>query len=313
MDRPRDAFDAQVDLLVDHLVVERGVAARTVEAYVRDLGQYAHHLRGQGCDDYAQATRAQVIAYLELLTVKRGLKRSSVTRKLQSLRRLHRFLVAEKLAQGDPTANIDSPRPGRRLPKVLTLDQCLALLEAPDAQTPEGLRDRAMLALMYATGLRVSELVGLRVHDLDFERAALRVRGKGDKDRIVPVAGLALSWVAEYLEDARGTLVNDPAEGGLFLSRRGQPMTRVRFHQILKGYLAAAGAPRETSPHTLRHSFATHLMEGGADLRVIQELLGHASLETTAIYTHVSAGRLREVYDTHHPRAHGGADSEADQ
>jgi integrase/recombinase XerD len=145
--------------------------------------------------------------------------------------------------------------------------------------------------------------VNLRVHDLDFERAALRVRGKGDKDRVVPVADLALLWVAEYLEQGRGELVQTPGEGGLFLSNRGRPMTRVRFHQILKGYLAAAGAPPETSPHTLRHSFATHLMEGGADLRVIQELLGHASLATTALYTHVTVQRLREVYDQHHPRA----------
>jgi integrase/recombinase XerD len=311
VDAHLQAFRGQLDLLMDHLVVERGLSERTLEAYTRDLTDYAHFLHGQGCDSFADATRQHVIDYLAILTGRLALKRSSVTRKLGSIRRMHRFLVQERLCDSDPTANIASPQPARRLPKVLTVEQCLALLAAPNRDTPEGLRDSAMLTLMYATGLRVSELVSLRMHNVDFERGTVRVRGKGDKDRIVPVAAPALSLLTRYVEQARGELTREPGEEGLFLTRLGRPMTRVRFFQLLKGYLPAAGAPRDTSPHTLRHSFATHLMEGGADLRVIQELLGHASLATTEIYTHVSAERLQEVYEQKHPRARRPASREA--
>lgn len=303
MDDHLREFRTRMDLLVEHLVVERGLSDLTVEAYLRDLEQYAHFLHGRGRDDFTDATREDVIAYFERATRTLGLKRSTVERKLASARRMHKFLVAEGVTERDPTANIAAPRPARRLPKALTVEQCLALLAAPGRDTPEGLRDAAMLTLMYATGLRVSELVSLRVHSMDFERGTVRVRGKGDKERVVPIAGPALALVREYLEQARGALVRDPGEEGLFLSRLGRPMTRVWFHRLLKSYLPAAGIPPETSPHTLRHCFATHLMEGGADLRVIQELLGHASLATTELYTHVSAAHLREVYEARHPRA----------
>lgn len=292
-----------MDLLVEHLVVERGLSDLTVEAYLRDLEQYAHFLHGAGCGDFTHATRAQVVAYMERMTRELGLKRSTVERKLAAARRMHKFLVAEGITDRDPTANIAAPRPGRRLPRTLSVEQCLALLAAPDRETPEGLRDAAMLTLMYATGLRVSELVSLRVHSIDFERGTVRVRGKGDKDRVVPIAAPALALVRQYVDQARGVFVEDPGEEGLFLSRRGRPMTRVWFHRLLKSYLPAAGIPPDASPHTLRHSFATHLMEGGADLRVIQELLGHASLATTELYTHVSAAQLRDVYEARHPRA----------
>jgi integrase/recombinase XerD len=296
-------FRNQLDALLEYLIVDRGLSERTLEAYTHDLYDYARFLHGKGCDDFLGATRQHVVEYLDLLTSRLGLKRSSVARKLGSLRRIHQFLVLEGLTDRDPTANIESPQPAPRLPKVLTVDQCLALLQAPDRETPEGLRDAAMLTLMYATGLRVSELVSLRMHNIDFERRTVRVRGKGDKDRVVPIADPALELVQLYVEQARGGFLKDPGEEGLFLTRLGRPMTRVRFHQLLKGYLPQTGAPRDTSPHTLRHSFATHLMEGGADLRVIQELLGHASLATTEIYTHVSTERLRQVYDDKHPRA----------
>ena len=296
-------FRGQLDSLLDYLVVERGLSDHTLRAYTSDLLQYAHFLFGQGCADFAAASREQVIAYLGALSREQALSRATVTRKLGSLRRLHKFLVLEGVTPSDPTANVETPRPAKPLPKALTVDHCLALLAAPDRATPEGLRDAAMLTLMYACGLRVSELVSLRVHDLDFERGALRVLGKGDKQRVVPVAGPALALVIRYVEHARGQFLKDPAEPGLFLTRLGTPMTRVRFHQLLKGYLPLAGVPRETSAHTLRHSFATHMMEGGADLRVIQELLGHASLATTQIYTHVATDRLQQVYDAKHPRA----------
>jgi len=296
-------FRAQLDALLDFLVVERGASENTLQAYSRDLRDWARYLYGKGRDDFAQATRADVLEYAHQLTTQLGYKRSTLARKLASLRRLHRFLLREGVTKRDPTANISAPTPGRRLPKVLTVEQCLGLLQAPDRETPEGLRDAAMLTLLYATGLRVSELVSLRMHQVDLERGSVRVRGKGDKDRVVPIAAPALRLLVQYIREARPELLSDPAEEGLFLSRLGRPMTRVRFYQILKSYLPAAGVPRDTSPHTLRHSFATHLMEGGADLRVIQELLGHASLTTTEIYTHVSTARLREVYESKHPRA----------
>ncbi|MCE5215753.1 site-specific tyrosine recombinase XerD [bacterium] len=300
---PLAGFEEQWWQLSDYVTVERGLSQRTLQAYDNDLYDYARFLHAKGCDDFLGATRESVVEYLVLLRSRRGLKRSTVARKLTSLRCIHQHLVREGLTERDPTANIETPQPAPRLPKVLTVDQCIALLQAPDRETPEGLRDAAMLTLMYATGLRVSELVSLRMHNIDFERRTVRVRGKGDKDRVVPIADPALELVQLYVEQARGVSLKDPGEEGLFLTRLGKPMTRVRFHQLLKGYLPQAGAPRDTSPHTLRHSFATHLMEGGADLRVIQELLGHASLATTEIYTHVSTERLRQVYDDKHPRA----------
>jgi len=303
MDGHLRSFFAQLDSFRDHMIVERGSADSTIEAYSRDLEQYAHFLFGQGCESYSDASREQVIDYLDHLTREQNLKRTSVTRKLASLRRLHKFLMLEGEAKQDPTAGIERPTPALRLPKILTVDQCLALLKVPDRETAEGLRDATMMTLMYGTGLRVSELVDLKMHAADTERGTLRVRGKGDKDRVLPIPGGVLRLLRQYIETARLSLITDPAQEGIFLTRLGRPMTRVRYHQLLKGYIALAGLPRDTSAHTLRHSFATHMMEGGADLRVIQELLGHASLSTTEIYTHVSTKRLRQVYEARHPRA----------
>ncbi len=303
------AFVSQLDLLTDYLVVERGLSENTLDAYSRDLTQYAHFLFGRGRDDFLAAGREDVLAFLQQLTRDLALKPSSVARKLASLRRLHKFLVLEGLTRTDPTANIEKPQPARRLPHVLSVEQCLALLAAPAKDTPEGLRDAAMLTLMYACGLRVSELVSLRMHDLDFERGTLRVRGKGDKVRVLPVARPALELVESYVDLARAQFFPDPFEEGIFLTRRGHTMTRMRFHQLLKTYLPRAGIPPEASAHTLRHSFATHLMEGGADLRVIQELLGHSTVGVTQLYTHVATDRLQEVYEQSHPRArHGNAE-----
>lgn len=290
-----------IDAFVAYLVAEVGVSPHTVSAYRRDLQQYAEHLLAHG-SSFLQANEEDITAYLGTLR-HRGLSRASVQRKLSSLRQLHKFLVREGLTDKDPTRNLATPQPARRLPKVLTVQQCLALLDAPNLQTPEGLRDAAMLTLMYATGLRVSELVSLRRHAIDAERGVLRVRGKGSKERVIPIAPLALDLVQLYLQEVRPHFEKYEGEDGLFLTRRGRPMTRVRFWQNVKQYCRLAGIPEDTSPHTLRHSFATHLLEGGADLRSIQEMLGHSSLGVTQIYTHVSAARKREVYDATHPRA----------
>lgn len=290
-----------IEAFVAYLVAEVGVSPHTVSAYRRDLEQYAEHLVAQG-RGFLQATEEDITAYLGALR-HRGLSRATVQRKLSSLRQLHKFLVREGLTDQDPTRNLVTPQPAQRLPKVLSVKQCLALLEAPDLQTPEGLRDGTMLTLMYATGLRVSELVSLTRHAIDSEHRVLRVRGKGGKERIVPIAPVALDLLQLYLQEARPGFEKYEGEDGLFLTRRGRPMTRVRFWQNVKQYCRLAGIPTETSPHTLRHCFATHLLEGGADLRSIQEMLGHSSLGVTQIYTHVSSTRKREVYDASHPRA----------
>ncbi len=296
-------FDHQIDLLVEHLVVERGLADNTVSAYQRDLEQYAHFLHGRGYDDFRQTQREDVTDFLARLRRQQNQSSATVARKLSSLRQMHRFLVREGLTDVDPTANVASPTLPEHLPSVLVVEECRALLNAPDQSTSFGLRDAAMLWLMYSSGLRVTELVNLRIHDLNFKEGILRVTGKGGKQRLIPVAPTVISLVQTYLAVARQEFVKDIREDALFLSARGRPMTRVRFWGLFKEYARQAGLPEEISPHVLRHSFATHLLAGGADLRAIQEMLGHSSLSTTEIYTHLSTADLRETYDQTHPRA----------
>jgi len=211
--------------------------------------------------------------------------------------------VQEGRTASDPSANLDLPKRPERLPKVLTVEECVRLLETPDCGTPAGLRDAAMIALIYASGLRVSELVDLRLHELNFEAGVVRVLGKGSKERVVPVAPLALELVARYLNEVRPDLAKFADEDAMFLSSRGRPFTRGGFWGRFKEYARLADLPGDTSPHTLRHSFATHMLSGGADLRAIQEMLGHSALSTTEIYTHLSTEDLRAVYDKTHPRA----------
>lgn len=296
-------FQHQIDLFLEHLIVEVGRAEATAEAYARDLTDYAHFLFGHGHDDFAVVGRTELEDYLARLRTQRRLAASTVARKLSSIRSLHRFLVREEITDQDPSADLDSPRSGRHLPQVLSVPQCVALLQAPNRKTPQGLRDAAMLALMWSSGLRVSELVNLQVTNLDFRRGLVRVRGKGNKTRLIPVAEFGLDLVRQYLEEARDYFPGADREPALFLTRRGGPMTRTNFWYLTKRYVREAGLPRETTPHTLRHSFATHLLQGGADLRVIQEMLGHVSLSTTEIYTHVSPEHLRETFEEKHPRA----------
>ncbi len=300
---PPDGFKRQIDLLIEHLVVERGLADNTVEAYRRDLEQYAHFLNGRGHDDFATAQRSEVNDFLSDLRRDQHRSSATVSRKLTSLRQMHRFLVREGLTEADPTANIAPPKSAERLPEVLTVEECRTLLAIPDRSTPLGLRNAAMLWLMYGCGLRVSELVNLNIHDLNIEEGILRVTGKGGKQRLVPVAPRVLELVNEYLSTARQEQVKDSREDALFLSVRGHPMTRERFWRIFKEYARQAQLAPDVSPHTLRHSFATHLLAGGADLRVIQEMLGHSSLNTTEIYTHLAPEDLRETYEQAHPRA----------
>lgn len=298
----RRQTDEHIELFTESLTVERGMSRNTAEAYATDSRQWADYLRSKGKWTFADADRDDVWAYLEGLR-KRGLARTSVARKQSSMRQLYRFLAREGLSEADPTADVDAPRRHRRVPEVLTADECRRLLEAPDPATDRGLRDMAMLYLLYATGLRVSEMVSLRLQDVQWEMQAIRTIGKGDKERVIPVANAALALLGRYIADVRPKMAARGEEDAVFLNSRGRRFSRVGVWKIIRQHALDAGIPRRVTPHTLRHSFATHLLEGGADLRAIQEMLGHADLSTTEIYTHTSDAHLRETYDKKHPRA----------
>ncbi len=284
-----------------YLEVERGLSLHTLEGYRRDIEKLEAFARRKR-RALSSLDASDVREFLRGLH-KSGLSLRSVARATSAVRGLFRFAAAEGFASSDPAERIDSARAPRALPRYLSASEVEALVNAPDPSTPAGLRDRAMMELLYATGLRVSELVSLRAKDLHFEAGYLVCRGKGRKERVVPFGRSAKRWIEQYLASGRPVLSPKPGEGGLFLSRRGRPMTRQRFFQLLKGYGKLAGIKRALSPHVVRHSFATHLLEGGADLRSLQLMLGHSSIGTTQIYTHVSRERLRRVYDQHHPRA----------
>jgi integrase/recombinase XerD len=284
-----------------YLEVERGLSPHTVEGYRRDIEKLEAFARSKR-RSLSSLDSSEIREFLRGLH-RRGLSLRSVARATSAVRSLFRFAAAEGLAAIDPTEQIDSARAPRSLPRYLALEEVEALLEAPDISSPEGLRDRAMMELLYATGLRVSELVSLRTGDLHFDVGYLVCRGKGRKERVVPYGRSARKWIERYLASSRPLLSPRPGESGLFLSRRGRPMTRQRFFQLLKGYGRLAGITRSLSPHVVRHSFATHLLERGADLRSLQLMLGHSNIGTTQIYTHVSRERLKRIYDRHHPRA----------
>lgn len=296
-------FDEQVDQYLGHLAVERGLARHTLESYGRDLRRYGEFLARRGVTD---ATRAREDAVLEfLLTLaKEGLAAPSRARTLAAVRGLHRFLVREGATAENPTSTIALPRAGRRLPEILSVQEVDRLLAAPDTSTREGLRDRAMLELLYATGLRVSELVSLELGRLHLDPGYVLATGTGRKQRLVPVGEEAIRWLRRYLEEARPAFLRGgQAAVHLFLTSRGGPMTRQGFWKLLRAHAARAGIARRISPHKLRHSFATHLVERGADLRAVQTMLGHADVSTTQVYTHVSQAHLRRLYDKFHPRA----------
>jgi integrase/recombinase XerD len=291
-----------LDLFVAYLHAERGLAMRTVDAYGRDLAEYLAGLEAEGVRTPDAVTTAQVRQHLDALAA-RGLAARSRARHLAALRMFHRFLVAERHAGIDPTVNLETPRMARRLPVVLTLDEVEALLDAPRGETPTPLRDRAMLSLLYATGLRVSELVALPVEAVRMDAGFLVARGKGSKERVVPVGGRALDALRSYLAHGRPPLLGKRTARALFVTPRGKGFTRQGFWKLIGRYARGAGIRKRVSPHKLRHSFATHLVERGADLRSVQAMLGHADLATTQIYTHVDATRLRTVYDRAHPRS----------
>lgn len=301
MAEPESRLERYIELYLNHLALERGLASRSVDSYAGDLKRYASHLRGRGADGPELIARKEVAAYLEELT-RLGLSPASTARTMSAVRGFHRFLLSEGLAKSDPAENIEAPRLRRKLPGVLDVPEVEALLEQPETSNPLGLRDRAMLELLYACGLRVSELLSLKQDDLFFSQGFVRCLGKGSKERLVPVGRSARTWVTRYLEGARPALLKRSPTDRLFLNARGGPLSRMGFWKLLRSYAAKAGIKKRVHPHILRHSFATHLLEGGADLRSVQEMLGHADISTTQIYTHVDREYLKEVHRQFHPR-----------
>ena len=297
---------------LDHLVVERGLAANTIASYRRDLRRYADFLDATGVRGLAEVGESDVAAFLTALRAGDDdhppLSATSAARAVVAVRGLHRFALLDGLVPDDVAAEVRPPAPARRLPKAVPVSSIEALLAAAGSvEGPRGLRDRALLELLYGTGARISEAVGLAVDDLDLSAAAVRLAGKGGKERVVPVGSYAVRAVDDYLVRARPELAlkarGGVRGGALFVNARGGPLTRQSAWAILRSAAERAGLAEEVSPHTLRHSFATHLLDGGADVRVVQELLGHASVTTTQVYTLVTVDRLREVYATSHPRA----------
>ncbi|SDO09668.1 integrase/recombinase XerD [Klenkia soli] len=296
---------------LDHLTVERGLATNTISSYRRDLRRYAGFLEAGGVRGFGEVGESDVAAFL--VALRSGddehppLSASSAARAVVAVRGLHRFALLDGLVGDDVAAEVRPPTPARRLPKAITVDQVEALLDAAGAgDGPRPLRDRALLEVLYGTGARISEAVGLAVDDLDAGSGVVRLAGKGGKHRVVPVGSYAVRAVQDYLVRARPALVTGRAvRGALFLNSRGGPLSRQSAWAILRTAAERAGLAdlADLSPHTLRHSFATHLLDGGADVRVVQELLGHASVTTTQVYTLVTVDRLREVYATSHPRA----------
>ena len=292
-------LSAWIDTFLDHLRVERALAKNTLEAYSRDLNRLAESL---GALDDPKQIGPEHIAELLVANVRTGFGARSSARQLSALRGFFRFLVREKAIDADPTQLVDRPRLGRRLPKVLSFEEIERLLAIPDLTKPRGARDAAMIHLMYASGLRVSELCSLKVGDLDMKGGIVSAFGKGGKRRLVPVGETALAHLSHYLEHVRPAAAR-ASETVLFVSPRGGPLTRQGFWKLLKRYARAAGITTALSPHKLRHSFATHLLRGGADLRAVQAMLGHADLGTTEIYTRVAQDHIRAAHQRAHPRA----------
>ncbi|MCU7836480.1 MAG: site-specific tyrosine recombinase XerD [gamma proteobacterium symbiont of Taylorina sp.] len=291
-----------IELFMDVLWMEQGLSRHTLSAYQTDLKGLA---RWAATDGNGSSLKHLQKSHLQAYLAHRhqnGIKARSTARMLSTLRRFYQYLIRENQLTSDPSALLESPKLGRSLPKTLSEREVEALLAAPDVDDPLGLRDRAMLELIYATGLRVSELVELDLHGINLQRGVVRVIGKGNKERLVPMGEEALSWIGSYLKFSRADLLNTSLSDKLFVTRRGGGMTRQTFWYMVKRYAKLSGISLTLSPHVLRHAFATHLLNHGADLRVVQMLLGHSDLSTTQIYTHIAKERLKELHAQHHPR-----------
>ncbi|MDJ0941429.1 MAG: site-specific tyrosine recombinase XerD [Woeseiaceae bacterium] len=289
-----------VDRFLDAIWMERGLSQNTLGAYRADLMTLGRSLSEQN-KSIDEADKADLLAFIAK-RVESGAKPRSTARQLSSFRRFFRYIMREGLRDTDPTADIEMPRIGRSLPKTLTEDEVDALLNAPNTDEPLGHRDRAMLELLYATGLRVSELINLKQSQINFNQGVLRIVGKGDRERLIPLTDDAQRWLRDFIDGPRMEILLERQTDYLFPTRRGDRMTRQAFWHIIKRYAEKAGIRKKLSPHSLRHAFATHLLNRGADLRVVQLLLGHSDLSTTQIYTHVARERLKDLHSEHHPR-----------
>jgi len=295
-------MDARVDTFITYLVVEKGLSLNTVESYSRDLRKFADFAENLEILDPGRVDSILVISFL-LHLKDNGLSSRSTARTLSALRTFFRYLTREQIISADPTVNIESPKMRPHLPSVLSIGEVDALLGKPDVETGRGLRDRAMLEVLYATGVRVSELVSLKLGNINLDVGYLLAFGKGAKERVVPLGETAQEYLKTYLLASRPVLLRGRTSAHLFLNGRGERLSRQAFWKIVKRYALQAGIRKKLSPHTLRHSFATHLLERGADLRSVQMMLGHADISTTQIYTHVTQERLKNIHHQYHPRA----------
>lgn len=289
-----------LDRFLHYLVVEKGLSSNTIEAYSHDLNRFLMYLQQREIAELHQVSKGDIRGFL-LLLKKEGLSSKTLARILVSIRVFFRFLVEEAILSSSPAEEIDSPKIPRTLPNILDLDEVERLLDQPD-QSLQGLRDRAMLELLYATGMRVSELMRLHLNHVHLEAGYVLLFGKGSKERIVPIGDEAMRWVQRYLQESRRQLLKGRESDFLFISRYGKPMSRQQFWKSIKAYGKKAGIRKRITPHLLRHSFASHLLERGADLRSVQLMLGHVDISTTQIYTHVTGERLKKIHQQYHPR-----------
>jgi len=294
-------MDQLLDQFLHYLVVEKGLSQNTIEAYSRGLVRFVDHLKRKRIQDVRDVGKVDVQGFLLSLR-KKNLNTKSVVRDLSAIRSFFRFLIQEGILETNPVEDLESPKVAKTLPEILSLKEIEQILEQPNLQTPLGMRDRAMLEILYATGMRVSELTHLPTHQVNLEGGFVLLYGKGSKERIVPLGSEAMRWVALYLKGARGALSKGKESAFLFINRSGKEMSRQRFWKNLKDYAKKAGLHKRISPHLLRHSFASHLLERGADLRSVQMMLGHVDISTTQIYTHVTGEKLKKVHKQYHPR-----------
>jgi integrase/recombinase XerD len=290
-----------LDQFLHYLIVEKGLSKNTLEAYSHGLTRFLNHLREKGVREIEEVEKFRIRGFLLALR-KKNLSTKTIVRNLVAIRSFFRFLIEEGIVETNPAEELESPKVEKTLPEILTLKEIEQILEQPNLQTPLGIRDRAMLEILYATGMRVSELTHLPTHQVNLEGGYVLLYGKGSKERIVPLGSEAMKWVALYLKTARGILAKGRENPSLFINRSGKGMSRQRFWKSLKDYSRRAGLRKRITPHLLRHSFASHLLERGADLRSVQMMLGHVDISTTQIYTHVTGERLKKVHRQYHPR-----------
>lgn len=290
-----------LDRFLHYLIVEKGLSKNTIEAYSHGLNRFLNYLRGKGTEEVREISKLDIREFL-LFLKKKGLSSKTLARNLVSIRVFLRFLTEESILSANPAEEIESPKTAKTLPEILSLEEVETLLEQPDPQILQGMRDRAMLEMLYATGMRVSELTRLQVNHVHLDAGYVLVYGKGSKERIVPIGNEAIKWARRYMGETREKLLKKRESSFLFVNRSGKPMSRQYFWKSIKAYGRRAGIRKRITPHLLRHSFASHLLERGADLRSVQLMLGHADISTTQIYTHVTGERLKKIHQRYHPR-----------